>query len=292
MLRHVWYKLRPEHEGGLPGLLETLRSDSISVGELCQNKLGLYRPVRPEGEAGVRMDRWFSGAEAPHTVILTDDMRLSRQAAGLGVACVGIGAADGPYFDGTELVLQSPAEIDRQELEEYLLRFRGVPVVIARTERLLLREIAPADFEPLIRLSREPGMEYVLSDENGGNGQSSFTRERLQAYVRQQYRLYGYGLWSVFLADRSTLIGCCGFSEYPGPGNALEMAYMLNPHDRRRGYGSEMCLAALDYAADRLGASEVWVRVHPSNKGAQRFAVSLGFALERTDAFLWMRRSV
>ena len=89
----------------------------------------------------------------------------------------------------------------------------------------------------LCRIGEEDGMEYAFC---GSQRKAGFTPEVLKAYCKEQYRLYGYGLWGVFLKEaacsgeadaKERLIGCCGFAEASehesGHGLQLELEYML-----------------------------------------------------------------
>lgn len=290
---------------------------------------------------GIPCERWTKGRSLPDeresVLFLTDEKPLARWAAANQIACIGAAAQEDGFFEGADLVVEQPELLTRQEIEEYLAHYHGIPVVIARTEHLLLREICPADFERLNAISRQAGMETARAETNGESG---FEADRLEAYIARQYRMYGYGLWSVLLLDEregaEQVIGCCGFSEcssevlfceqnvrrrdawkggeYAAAGNAagnrssehnaailqdevhpqavLELQYMLDEAQRRKGYGTEMCRAALDYGYQWLEAEAVWVRVKKENTVGVKFAQSLGFRIcwaEEESSELWMR---
>lgn len=288
---------------------------------------------------GIPCERWTKDRSLPDkresVLFLTDEKPLARWAAENQIACIGAAAQEDGFFDGADLVVEQPELLTRQEIEEYLAHYHGIPVVIARTEHLLLREICPADFERLHAISMQAGMETARSE---ANGESGFEADRLEAYITRQYRMYGYGLWSVLLSNEregaEQVIGCCGFSECSSEvlfceqnvrcrgagkggidaavGNAagncasnaaikadevhpqavLELQYMLDEEKRRRGYGTEMCRAALDYGYQWLEAEAVWVRVKKENTVGVKFAQSLGFRICRTEegeSELWMR---
>ncbi len=292
MLKKVSCQLGPEWRERIRPLAEKLRKEGVAVrvGEEAESEAAALRETLREGAAGLRGMLW-----------ITDDRGLAAWLTGQGLACIGVSGPGEGFFRGAELVLESFEGVDRRMLEEYLLRFHGLPVIIARTGRLLLREMISRDFETLYRISRQPGMERARGDREGEN---SFRPDRLAAYVRQAYRLYGYGLWSAVLTDRKwgrpgQVVGCCGFvpAAEEASGEAIlltrdmgeasapemeaagtgEMAYMLDGAFRRRGLGTEMCRAALEYAGERLEIRRVQVRVRPENLPALRFARSLGF---------------
>ena len=271
MLRSVWYKIEEN---------KTTRSEQIF---LALQKKGI--PCRK----GV----WLSEKlqEREHILVLTDDRELAEQISEPGIACVGVAGECDAFFNGTDLVVEEPERLELQDLEEYLQRYHGLPVTIARTKRLTLREMIVDDWQVLNRIDHQSGMEKARQD---AEETDSFEKSRLESYIGSQYRLYGYGLWSVVL-DKECVIGCCGFSaldERPdmqkciGDGEdaqdqevpvILELQYMLDEAYRRQGYGTEMCRAAIAYAYEQLEADEIMVRVWSDYQEAISFAWSIGF---------------
>ena len=181
MLRSVWYKIEEN---------KTTRSERVF---LALQKKGI--PCRK----GV----WFSEKlqEMEHMLVLTDDRELAEQISKLGIACVGVAGESDAFFNGTDLVVEEPEKLELQELEKYLQRYHGLPVTIARTRRLTLREMIVDDWRVLSRIDHQSGMEKARQD---AEETDSFEKSRLESYIGSQYRLYGYGLWSVVLDKERT----------------------------------------------------------------------------------------
>mgnify|MGYP004464856737 FL=1 len=271
MLRSVWYKIEEN---------KTTRSEQIF---LALQKKGI--PCRK----GV----WLSEKlqEREHILVLTDDRELAEQLSEPGIACIGVAGECDAFFNGADLVVEEPEKLELQDLEEYLQRYHGLPVTIARTKRLTLREMIVDDWQVLNRIDHQSGMEKARQD---AEETDSFEKSRLESYIGSQYRLYGYGLWSVVL-DKECVIGCCGFSALDGGSDMqkgigdgedaqdqespviLELQYMLDEAYRRQGYGTEMCRAAIAYAYEHLEADEIMVRVRSDYQEAISFAWSIGF---------------
>lgn len=204
MLAYVEYQLEEAHRKGLPELLRELEEKGICQGE--------YGSVKEEGTG----QREYGSVEEEKicqskTLLITDNRLLAEQAGREGVACIGI-SEETEYFAGAAMVLPDLLDVDVQMLRECYCHFHGLPAVIARRDGLLLREIAKEDIRRLCQIGAESGMEYAF---DGSQKKAGFTPEVLEAYRREQYRLYGYGLWSVFLTEdgKEQLIGCCGFAE-------------------------------------------------------------------------------
>ena len=176
MLRSVWYKIEEN---------KTTRSERIF---LALQKKGI--PCRK----GV----WVSEKlqEMEHMLVLTDDREFAEQISELGIACVGVAGESDVFFNGADLVVEEPEKLELQELEEYLQRYHGLPVTIARTRRLTLREMIVDDWQVLNQIDHQSGMEKARQD---AEETDSFEKSRLESYIGSQYRLYGYGLWSVVL---------------------------------------------------------------------------------------------
>lgn len=218
MLKNVYYKLEKNHQAGLQELLEELEAEGIG----WKAADGRKRSGDVQAED---MERRPEGTECVCDLLITDDCRLAEQAGAEEIACIGISESN-RYFAGASMVLPDLLDVDVQMLRECFCHFHGIPATIAKSSRLILRELAEEDVEVLCRIGEEPGMEYAFC---GSRKKAGFTPEVLKAYCKEQYRLYGYGLWGVFLKEnvcsqevdqekqddqeQARLIGCCGFAE-------------------------------------------------------------------------------
>lgn len=210
-----------------------------------------------------------------NTVIITDDRGAAARLSAGGFICIGCEDEEGQcgisgFFEGAALVTDTLETLDADILEECLLRGTGRPVTVAYTQRLVLREITAQDAPRLYQISTQKGMEAALA---GGFEDNFFRQETLLAYIGHAYRFFGYGIWGVWKKD-GPLIGCCGFSQN---GEVAELQYMLDEAYRRMGYGTEMCAAALSYAAERTDWQKVYVRIAAGNEPSLCLAKKLGF---------------
>lgn len=259
MLKNICYKLEERHQAGLPELLVELETEGIS------NTIfpGISKK-NMEAEGVGDSEIVLEGKKCVCDLLITDDCQLAEQAGTEGIACIGIPGSDG-YFDGAAMVLPDLLDVDVQMLRECFCHFHGISATIAKSSRLILREIAEEDVETLCRIGTEKGMEYAFC---GSRKKAGFTPEVLRAYCKEQYRLYGYGLWGVFLKEDACfpgenkderdrgqqvrLIGCCGFAEASG------VAEWLLENDSR-------CVSEGGQTACQRTGQEAskWYGVHP-----------------------------
>ncbi|MCD7819754.1 MAG: GNAT family N-acetyltransferase [Lachnospiraceae bacterium] len=260
-MRYVFFDLSPEWDEEAKQLEKRLVQEGIFCAGLSWETLSLVNSI--------------------DTVVLTDCPESGRRLTRMGKVYFGCcRGTETRWFDGAALVLEGFDDVDGRYLEEWVRWAQGLPAVITRTKRLVIREMAEPDLKELVRISRQNSSEAF----NGGEDVCSL--ERLRAYIKSAYRLQGFGLWSVLYQGK--VIGCCGFEPWPGSVSktesalqeeqlALELQYMLDTPYRRRGIGTEMSRAALEYARDRLGVEKVWLRILPNNEPSLALARKLGF---------------
>ena len=79
--------------------------------------------------------------------------------------------------------------------------------MVLETERLILRQLTPQDFEALYP---------VLGDSDiSRHYPYTFDEKRVRGWIdrnMQRYRVFGFGLWAVVLKRTGRLIGDCGLS--------------------------------------------------------------------------------
>lgn len=283
MLKQVVYALDRQGEKEIRSLHARLKREGIFCGSLEQWERDVRNCRR--GERKINRENLRN-----YLLFITDSPKLLREASEEGFAVIGFCHSTDDYFPGASYVLQSFDGIDADFLEEYLLRSQGRPVEVARTRRLVLRETRMEDFSSLYRISLQTGMRYGLEEKPG---EPEEERQKLNAYIKTAYRLYGFGLWTVLCRGR--VIGRCGITPFRlEDGNfALELGYMLDEREQHHGYGTEMCQAVIRYARKRLETEELWCRIHPDNVSSIKLAERLGFSriFTGSDGLLYFQRT-
>lgn len=144
------------------------------------------------------------------------------------------------------------------------------------TERLVLRAFVQRDIDEYAAIIGDPEVTKYL-----GNGIPLSRGEawRQMAMILGHWRLLGYGLWAVEEKATGALMGRIGCQQPDGfPG--FELAYTLGRQFWRRGFAREGAAAALAYARNVLGRTNVISVIRPANTGSIRVAQSLGAVLD------------
>ena len=157
---------------------------------------------------------------------------------------------------------------DKDYLEKVYRRWNHLPLMIAETERLLIRESVIEDLESFRLFYEEerenPDIEPLGTEEE----------QALAEYIRYQYPFWDFGLWSVEKKDTTEVIGRMGLEVYE---DKVELSYLIGRAFRQKGYASEAAKAILQYAREKLELKEVFLRTSKDNMISRNLAESLGF---------------
>ncbi|HOC33331.1 MAG TPA: GNAT family N-acetyltransferase [Ruminococcus flavefaciens] len=140
------------------------------------------------------------------------------------------------------------------------------------TEILLLREMNRDDFDALFD---------ILSDaETMAHYPSPFDEEKVRSWIAwniDNYRKYGFGLWSVVLKECGKVIGDCGVTMQNIDGDILpEIGYHINRNYWRKGYGSEAAEAVKDWMFENTDFDILYSYMKYTNIASAAVAESVG----------------
>jgi RimJ/RimL family protein N-acetyltransferase len=139
------------------------------------------------------------------------------------------------------------------------------------TERLVLREYRPDDFEAFASFMADPDVVRYLH----GTPMARADSWRLMATAIGHWSLRGYGTWAVERKSDGAFIGRVGLINPEGwPG--LEVGWTLGKPYWGQGYATEAARASLDYAFLTQPADRVISCIDPGNKPSQSVALRLG----------------
>jgi len=144
------------------------------------------------------------------------------------------------------------------------------------TRRLILRPPAREDLDPFAAY-----MADVRTAKYLGGVLNRATAWRQWAAVTGAWTLNGFSMFSVIDKSTGRWIGCGG-PWMPEGWPGTEVGWGIVADAQRQGYAKEAATAAIDWAFDTLGWSEVIHCIEPANEASIATARSLGSTLLRT----------
>ena len=165
------------------------------------------------------------------------------------------------------------ADLDPAFAERDRIRKKGLPVQIARTRRLVIREIVAEDVPYLFEIFQQPGIKDMMRPPRTLEEE----REFMRAYISHAYAFYDYGLWCVLEKESGKIVGEAGLFPSERVKDAVEMGYIIAPDFQRRGYAAECGEAGLAYAFHTLDLEEIHLFTDRENQALLRTAKRLGF---------------
>lgn len=170
---------------------------------------------------------------------------------------------------------ESDWELDPEFEKRDALRKAGIPVEIARTDQLLIRETIDSDISELYRIGTDQAVrKYIAPMQPTLEEEIVYTK----AYVRHMYAFYDFGLWTVLEKDaygQERVIGRAGLFPSERLDGQIEMGYMIAPECQGNGYGKEAAETVLRYAFDVLDLEEVHLFAEKENKASVKLAETL-----------------
>ena len=202
---------------------------------------------------------------------------VRTEVPGAGTVLVPVTVSDEPWKG--DLSVTGPEAVTPRRITDAARRKTGLPLLIGETDRLLLRELSEEDLPAVRNLKLRETDTELLGTSAGQLCDAGF----LRSYIRNQYPLFGFGLWGVFLKkdgeeleggsgkNAVQLIGLAGFGmpeEEAGQEETPELGYYIAPSFRRKGYAEEACRICLLYAKEELGLEEVLLRIRAENRAS------------------------
>lgn len=172
-------------------------------------------------------------------------------------------------------------------------------MVIAETERLILRQFTWDDLDDIAAILAEPaGMKYIGAGtpkkreevkewmvkwiEDGVYGWSADTLARVPQLSRAAERNAHFSMWATLDKASRKLIGRCGLLAWNLDGQLeVEVGYHLTETQWGRGLATEAAKTIRDYGMDRLGFDRLISVIKPENLASQKVATKAGMRHER-----------
>lgn len=183
-----------------------------------------------------------------------------------------------------ENIKQMAAEEGYETLDETYVthlkcRFFGQEVIIGRTARIILREMKMSDLEAFYGFE-DASEEAVLQIFLKSSREES--EAHLQAYIRNMYPMFDYGIWTVESARNGEILGMCGLGNPVIEGvECTDLGYYIAPEFRNQGFAAEAVGIALDYAKNYLEIPLLCAIIKKENCISERILCKFGFRFEK-----------
>lgn len=219
----------------------------------------------------------FNNQNTSGVLAVTDDAGAARELKKLGLAVTGYQAEGEPrtHFS-VNYVVSELAMVEDDYFNLIYMRAHNIPLLIACTERTIIREMTVDDLPAMYELYSDEAVAKWVEPLYEYEKELEFTK----AYIENVYSFYGYGLWLVFDRKTGELIGRAGISVREIDGEKrCELGYIIRGDRQRQGMGLEVSTAVMEYAADCLMIDELWLCIEKDNTASIGLGKKLGFTL-------------
>ena len=149
------------------------------------------------------------------------------------------------------------------------------PSPTLETQRLILRLPEPQDFEPWAAFAADPEVQQFF-----GGVQDRNLAWRTMSGMAGGWLSRGFSMFSVIEKETGRWVGRIGPWQPEGwPGT--EVGWGLTRETWGKGYATEAATAAIDWAFDTLGWTEVIHTIEPANVNSSKVAGRLGSRILR-----------
>ncbi|MFZ2060977.1 MAG: GNAT family N-acetyltransferase [Candidatus Binatus sp.] len=149
-----------------------------------------------------------------------------------------------------------------------------------RTPRLIGTPAGPGDFADLRRLHSDPRVMATLSAD--GN---TFSEDQTRAFLDRaadHWKSHGFGLWCIRDKASGDFVGYGGTKHATVEGrDEIELAYAICSDHWRKGFATEISIAALKHAFDTMHLERIVAFTLPHNKGSRGVMENCGFTYQR-----------
>ncbi len=231
-----------------------------------------------------RLAFWMNehGVQKQECIAIASDRKILQILNGTGWKCIGYAEPDSPsieLFGCCEYVVEGWEGIGFSYINRVYCRLEGIPIVIAETEHLIIKELSHEDVPRLCEICRQDSVRAFISD-IGDDLQEEAVKHR--AYIDQVYSFYDYGYWGVYDRKTGELIGRCGIQDNMIDGTVeVELGYLLAEEQRGQGYAKEAVKAVLEYAFHNLCLTRIVAQVAAENTASLRVVKGCGMLWEK-----------
>lgn len=151
------------------------------------------------------------------------------------------------------------------------------------TERLVLRQFVPSDYEAVFEFSSNPEVQKYT-----GNSILTSLEEAKELIANvwlKDYATYGYGRLATIYKPDNRLIGFSGLKYLPEFDGLTDLGYRFLPEYWGKGIATESALASLQYGFEELGIARIQGIAMPENIASCRVLEKVGLRFYKIDDY-------
>ena len=153
-------------------------------------------------------------------------------------------------------------------------------IVIAETERLILRELNPDDAKSFYELNLNPNVIKYTGDQAFES--QSEARNFLENY--KDYEKNGYGRWAVIHKSSQKFIGWCGL-KLGEIDNETDIGFRFFEEEWNKGFATESAKECLKYGFENLNLNRIIGRAMKENIASITVLEKIGLQYEKDVIF-------
>jgi len=158
--------------------------------------------------------------------------------------------------------------------------------IFIETERLIIREIVPADVDGMFELDSDPLVHEYLGNQVVKDRDESLN---MVEFIRHQYAAYGIGRWAIMERQTNNFMGWTGFKfiteTVNNHTNYYDLGYRMIPKYWNKGYATEAAKACLNFGIDQLKLNPIYAIANYDNAGSKNVLVKTGFHPQGTFVY-------
>jgi HAD superfamily hydrolase (TIGR01509 family) len=219
------------------------------------------------------------GVEPSECIVIEDSYNGVTAAWAAGIVSIGFLNPNSGKQDlsHSAILVEGFDEVDYHFINTVYQHSYLQPVTILTTERLILRELTLEDNSALCKICDKPGIREHLKDYSGD---LMVERMKLEAYIKNIYHFYGFGLWGIFLKETNQLIGRCGIEYKTLHQQAIyELGYLIDTDYQNLGYATEAVTATIHYSFQKHSIDRIIAVIDKNNVSSEQLAKKIGLKL-------------
>ncbi|PWJ44748.1 GNAT family N-acetyltransferase [Sediminitomix flava] len=151
-------------------------------------------------------------------------------------------------------------------------------MIIAETERLILRELNVSDAKDFYELNTDPEvLKYT-----GDSPFSSISEAENFLGNYTDYQKNGFGRWAVVLKESNQFIGWCGLKL--NEENLVDIGFRFFQTEWGKGYATESALACIAYGFHQLQLKKIIGRASKDNLASLKVLEKIGMKVWKEDS--------